>query len=73
MLDMCVCFVLFVYVDVGGPFFFVGGGGDSVGGEGGVGDAFRQWMCCAFFCGFCLSAWWGPFSCRGGGGQGLDK
>ena len=50
-MDMCVLFVLLVYVDVGGPFFLFGGGGDSVGGEGGMGGACRQWICvfCLYF------------------------
>ena len=33
-LDRCVLFVLFLYVDVGGPFFFCWGGGILLEGKG---------------------------------------
>ena len=54
----------------GGDVFFLGilleGKGEGVG-------ACRQGMFFAFFCCFCLIAWWGLFFCRGrrgGGGVG---
>jgi len=55
-------------VDVGGLFFILGGGILVEGKGEGVG-ACRQGMCCAFFCGFCLSAWWGLFFVGGEGGE----
>ena len=66
-LCLFLCF-LFKWM-LGGPFFCWGGGGILLEGKGeGVG-ACRQGMCCAFFCGFCLSAWWGLFFVGGEGGE----
>ena len=71
-LCLCLCF-LFKWML--GALFFCWGGILLEGKGEGVG-ACRQWMCCAFFCVFCLSAWWGLFLSgerRGRRGGGLDK